>query len=691
MAKFSPHAAVGEISIGEMRWLPGFWAERLEVCRSSMIPNMWNILSDDSLSHAFANFRIAAGLEQGEHSGPPFFDGDLYKWLESVASVFAATGDQALGSLMDEVIPVIAMAQRSDGYLHTPVIIAERNKTGLAASKDSPAPAAAGGASAAPATLAGSTLGCDVATGPAPQAMADRLHFEVYNFGHLMTTACRHFEATGKRSLLDVAVRAADYLIGRFSIPDPNTAKNNICPSHYMGLIELYRITGEPRFRDFAASLIDNRSLIVDGTDDNQDRIPFRNQRRAVGHAVRANYLYAGIADVYAETGDRSLLPALMSIWNDVASTKTYITGATGALYDGVSPDGDEDHWSIQRIHQAYGREYQLPNTTAYNETCANIGNALWNWRMFRITGEARYMDVVETVLYNSMLSGISLDGTKYFYQNTLREERLMPVHLRWPRRRAPYISSFCCPPNVLRTIAGSGTMAYGLTEDGVCVNLYGSSKLTTALRDGRKFSLSQQSAYPWDGAVLVTLDEVLGDGVPGGEFTLSLRIPAWAAGASLVAENGGLSTPVPCEPGSYASIRRAWKKGDTVHLSLPMRPRLLLAHPLVEESRNQAALMRGPIVYCLESADLPAGLGVKDVLLPSDALITETKGREELSGMTLLECESRVLETGRADGLYREISGYSIRPLPLRFVPYFAWDNRGPGEMTVWLPLLWR
>ena len=676
MAKFSPHAAVGEISIGEMRWLPGFWAERLEVCRSSMIPAMWKILSDDSLSHAFANFRIAAGLEQGEHSGPPFFDGDLYKWLESVASVFAATEDQALGSLMDEVVSVITRAQRADGYLHTPVIIAERNKAGPTASKLSPAPAAA----------TSSGIDCDASTALAPKAMADRLHFEVYNFGHLMTTACRHFEATGKRSLLDVAVRAADYLIGRFAVPDPNTAKNNICPSHYMGLIELYRITDEPRFRDFAAALIDNRSLIVDGTDDNQDRIPFRAQRKAVGHAVRANYLYAGVADVYAETGDESLMPALESIWNNVASTKTYITGATGALYDGVSPDGDEDHWSIQRVHQAYGREYQLPNTTAYNETCANIGNALWNWRMFRITGGARYMDVVETVLYNSMLSGISLDGTKYFYQNTLREERLMPVRLRWPRRRAPYISSFCCPPNVLRTIAGSGAMAYGLTEDGVCVNLFGSSRLTTSLKDGRKLSLSQESAYPWDGAVAVTLDEV-----PGSEFTVSLRIPSWAAGASLVAENGGRSTPVPCEPGSYAAVRKAWKKGDRLLLSLPLRPRLLIAHPLVEESRNQAALMRGPLVYCLESADLPAGLGVKDILLPSDALITETKGRGGLSGMTLLECEGRVLETGSADGLYREISGYSIKPLPLRFVPYFAWDNRGPGEMTVWLPLLWR
>jgi DUF1680 family protein len=652
-----------------------------------MIPAMWKILSDDSLSHAFANFRIAAGLQKGEHSGPPFFDGDFYKWLESAASVFAATRDPALGALMDEVVAVIAAAQRADGYLHTPMLIAEKNKAELATVAASspkgkaPAPAPEGQAPAADVKP-----DCDASTAPAPKAMADRLHFEVYNFGHLMTTACRHFEATGKRSLLDVAVRAADYLIGRFAVPDPNTAKNNICPSHYMGLVELYRVTGEARFKDFAASLIDNRSLIADGTDDNQDRIPFRDQRKAVGHAVRANYLYAGAADVYTETGDESLLPALASIWNDVAATKTYITGATGALYDGVSPDGDEDHWSIQRVHQAYGREYQLPNTTAYNETCANIGNALWNWRMFRISGEARFMDIVETVLYNSMLSGISLDGTKYFYQNTLREERLMPAHLRWPRHRVSYISSFCCPPNVLRTIAGSGTMAYGLTEDGVAVNLYGSSRLSTALADGRKFAISQESAYPWDGKIIVTMEEA-----PEGEFAVSLRIPAWAAGATLVVEGGGRKSLVPCEPGSYAKIPKVWQKGDRIALSLPLKPRMLLAHPLVEESRNQAAVMRGPLVYCLETADLSDRLGVKDVLLPSDAIFTEEKGEGILAGMTLLSCVGRVLGAKPAEGLYRELADYSLEPLSLRFVPYFAWDNRGPGEMSVWLPLLWR
>ncbi|HWR11724.1 MAG TPA: glycoside hydrolase family 127 protein [Rectinemataceae bacterium] len=669
MAKFSPYAIVGEIPVGDMVWTKGFWADRVECCHSSMIPAMWSILVNDSLSHAFANFRIAAGMEEGEHSGPPFFDGDLYKWLESVASVFALTKDPELDSLMDRVIGVIAKAQRADGYLHTPVIIAERNKARKASADGAAAPAPA---------YAGSD-----AAAPAVKAMVDRLHFEVYNFGHLMTTACRHFEATGKRAMLDVAVRAADYLIDRFANPDPQTAKNNICPAHYMGLIELFRITGKSRFRDFAAALIDNRNLIQDGTDDNQDRIPFRDQRKAVGHSVRANYLYAGVADVYAETGDETLLPPLFSIWDNVAHAKTYITGATGALYDGVSPDGDEDHWSIQRVHQAYGREYQLPNTTAYNETCANIGNALWNWRMFRITGEVRFLDVIETVLFNSVLSGISLDGRKYFYQNTLREESVMPVKLRWPRHRSAYLTSFCCPPNVLRTIAGAGTMAYGITDKGVTVNLYGGNRLATKLKDGSPIRLSQKTNYPWDGDIAISVEEA-----PAGEFSISLRIPNWAPGATISVN--GQPVEAPCAAGAFREIRRSWAAGDLIRLTLPMAARMLCAHPLVEESRNQAAVMRGPIVYCVESADLPEGLSIKDIMLRSDAVFSEEPGTGALKGLTLLGCAGARLPSGSEDSLYRELPSRAPEDLPLKLVPYFAWDNRGEGEMTVWLPLRW-
>lgn len=671
MVKISPYALVAELPVSDVSWENGFWAGRIGRCRETMIPSMWKILDDPSLSHAFANFKIAAGLEEGKHSGPPFFDGDLYKWLESVADIYAQTRDPALDSLMDEVIAVIAKAQRADGYLHTPVLIAQKGQ-GEGEKRE----------------------------------LGDRLHFEVYNFGHLLTTACRHKQATGKDSMLGVARKAADYLVERFRNPDPETAKNNICPSHLMGLVELYRMTGEKKYVDLAAALIDTRDLIKDGTDDNQDRIPFRAQRRAVGHAVRANYLFAGAADVYSENGDASLLPALESVHANVAHTKTYITGATGALYDGVSPDGDEDHWAIQRVHQAYGREYQLPNATAYNETCANIGNALWNWRMFRITGEAKFVDTVETVLYNSVLSGISLDGTKFFYQNALRQERALPFSLRWPRTRSRYLSSFCCPPNVLRTIAGAGAMAYGVTREGLTVNLYGGNRLDTSLADGSRLSLTQATDYPWDGKIAIRIDEA-----SGRAFSLSLRIPAWARGAR-VSVNGVESAEKPV-PGSYFAEKRAWKAGDTVELELPMTPRLVLSHHLVEETRNQAAVLRGPIVYCLESNDLPEGVRLPDVLLPGSIRLETFPGSGALSGMTLLRGTAcRLVSSAGAGGdeLYPELGQWSLEDIPVTFIPYFAWDNREPvmerpvdknsvggkrgaeehGEMSIWLPLRW-
>lgn len=683
MLQVSPYAVLGEIPVTHVRWTGGFWGLRFECCHKAMIPAMWRILEDDDLSHAFANFRIAAGLEGGVHSGPPFFDGDLYKWLEATASVFAATGDPELDRLMDHVIGVVAQAQRQDGYLHTPVLIAE----GAASRKDSGSTGAAAQDDSA-GTSTGDRAGA-VALSAAPGALRDRLHFEVYNFGHLMTAACRHFQATGKRTLLDVAIRAADYLDIHFKDQNPEIAKNNICPSHYMGLAELYRTTGHRRFRDLASYLIDNRNLIKDGTDDNQDRIPFRQQRKAVGHAVRANYLYAGAADVYLETGDRTLLPALDSIWDNVVRTKTYITGGTGALYDGVSPDGDEDHWAIQRVHQAYGREYQLPVATAYNETCATIGSFLWNWRMLRISGNARHADAMETALYNGILSGISLDGTQYFYQNTLRELAVMPVLLRWPRHRAPYLTSFCCPPNVVRTIAGSAIHAWGLLADGVAAILYGNSRLQTTLPDGNSIVLDQYSGYPWHGDIVIRITEA-----SRSPMRLDLRIPAWAEGASVSVkrvDGGAVAQMPPCIPGSFVSLRMAWQSGDEVSMHLPIKPRLVFSHPLVEESRNQAAVVAGPIVYCLETADLPEGCPVSAMYIDSSTEFQPIPGEGLLAGLTVLRCQGARMRSSGSDALYRDLSGMAFEDARFDLVPYFAWDNRMKGEMSVWLPVRWR
>src|SRR5262249_19670862 len=296
--------------------------------------------------------------------------------------------------LMDEVIATIRQAQRADGYLHTPILIRQRNGESDA------------------------------------QPFQDRLQFEAYNLGHLLTAACVHHRATGKTNLLQVAVKAGDFLHAAFQKPTPELARIAVCPSHYMGLVELYRTTKDPKYLQLAKTLVDLRDRVPDGSDDNQDRIPFRKQTQAVGHAVRANYLYAGAADIYAETGDRTLLEPLLKIWDNLVATKLYVTGGCGALYDGASPDGAKEQKQIGRVHQAYGREYQLPNSTAHNETCAAVGNVLWNWRMLQITGEAKYADLLELTLYNAALAGIGLDGKSFFYTNTLRQLDRMPVEL---------------------------------------------------------------------------------------------------------------------------------------------------------------------------------------------------------------------------------------------------------------------
>jgi DUF1680 family protein len=645
----SPHAKLGLIGMTDARWTAGFWADRLKVCGEVMVPNMWRLISDPTISHIWENFLVALGQKEGRFRGPRWQDGDLYKWLEAAAWVYSQTRQDSLDGLMDEVIATVARVQQPDGYIHTPVIIA-RDRSNQ-----------------------------DVAP------FHDRLDFEMYNMGHLMTAACAHHQATGKKSLLDVARRAGDFLCQAFATPTPQLAAHAVCPSHYMGLVDLYRATGETRYLDLVVKLVEMRTLMQGGGDDNQDRIPFRQQTVALGHAVRANYLLAGVADVFSETGDAALLGPLEAIWKSVVFGKMYVTGGCGALYDGASPDGAKDQKSITRVHQSYGREYQLPNLTAHNETCANIGNALWNWRMLRLTGQARFADIVERVLYNSMLSGISLDGKRFFYTNPLKRVAAMPFELRWSRTREPFISSFCCPPNVVRIIAQANGFSYSTSPDGVWVNLYGSGVLETSLPDDSAVKLRQETDYPWDGKVTITVDAA-----GGKTFGLMVRIPGWAEGAT-VTVNGKAVEPK-ATPGEYLKLRRTWSAGDVVQLDIPMPPRLIEANPLVEETRNQVAVCRGPLVYCLESVDLPAGVRVADVVIPRDIELVPRPAKD-FSGLMegIVALEGQALAADSVDwtgALYRPVRTAPLRTIPIRLVPYFAWDNRGMGEMAVWLPV---
>jgi DUF1680 family protein len=631
---------------------------------------MWRLLEDPQISHAYANFLIAAGRNEGRHEGPPWHDGDLYKWLEAVAAVYAVTKDEQLDRLMDDLIELIGSVQRDDGYIHTPTLIRQRQAGGV-------------------------------------QEFEDRLHFETYNMGHLMTAACIHHRATGKDSFLDIARKAADYLRRFYEEAAPELARNAICPSHYMGVIELYRTTRDHTYLELGRNLIEIRDLVTDGSDDNQDRVPLRQQTRAVGHAVRANYLHAGIADVYAETGQADLLATLEALWTSVVEQKMYITGGCGALFDGASPDGSPDEDVIARTQQAYGREYQLPNVTAYNETCASVGNALWNWRMLAITGDARFADVLELVLYNGILGSIGLDGKSYFYTNTLRRLNDLPFELRspgnnWPkpgttdsgtpdagtRMRQAYIGCFCCPPNVVRTIAEVHNYAYSLSDGAVWINLYGSSVLDTTLADGSRLRLTQETDYPWDGRVTLAVDSITTS-----PLDLMLRIPGWARNAT-VSINGKPVDDI-IEPGTYLRLARIWSKDDRIELTLPMNARLIESHPMVEENRNQVAVMRGPLVYCLESVDLPVGTDITEIVIPRDIQLRSRNDRalgDALDGVTVLEGRARIPSgrPHRAHSLYQEVSDSSLQDIDIRLVPYYAWGNRGEYEMTVWMPMTW-
>jgi uncharacterized protein len=642
----SPHSKVQSVGLDEVHWTHGFWADRFELCRTQMVPSMERLMEGTNYSQFFQNFRIAAGLVKGNPRGAPFNDGDFYKWLEGACAVLAVKKDVELDKRIDEIITVVAKAQREDGYIHTPVLIRARN----------------GDANAVP--------------------FSDRNNFEMYNMGHLLTTACVHHRVTGKTNLLAVARKAAGFLYQTLYGASPEVARSSVCPSHYMGMIDLSRETHEQRYLELAKKFFELRSQIKDGSDDNQDRIPFEQQTNAMGHAVRANYLYAGAADLFMESGDESLWKPLEPIWKNVTEQKMYITGGCGALYDGASPDGSKDQKNITRVHQAYGRNYQLPNTTAHNETCANIGNVLWNWRMFLVTGEARFMDVVELALYNSVLSGVSLDGTNFFYVNPLRTTATLPTDLRWKHQRVPFVSSFCCPPNLVRTIAESAGYAYAKSADALWVNLYGGSTLTTELSGGNKVTLTQETEYPWNGRVRITVNEC-----GGKKFALKFRIPGWSKGGTVRLN----LKPSQATTGSasYFEIKRMWHSGDIVDLNFPMPTKLVEANPLVEETLNQVAVKRGPMVYCLESPDISPETRLVDLSILANIDLRAHFDNRLLGGVVVLEGVASVRAARDWKGeLYREVQSSVPLQAKIKMIPYFVWANRGASEMSVWIPL---
>ena len=656
----SQQAIMTNTPLGSVKWTGGFWADRFNVMSTTGIWSMWDTWNTpyetlDAMglhgSNGFRNFEVAAGTVKGKHHGPPFHDGDMYKWLEACATVYAITKDPKLDALMDKFIEQVALAQRADGYSHTPVVISERN-----AGIDSHANAE---------NAAGIEIGKDQ-----KHAFASRLNFETYNLGHLITAGIIHKRATGKTTLFDCGKKAADFLYNFLTNDAAELSRNAICPSHYMGAAEMYRETGDAKYLTLAKGLIAIRDSVENGEDHNQDRHKFREQYEAMGHAVRANYLYAGVADLYAETGEAQLMKNLSAIWDDIIQHKIYIMGGCGALYDGVSPDGTTyNQPSIQQIHQAYGRQFQLPQEAAHNEICAQIGMMLFSWRMFQTTGDAKYIDNIENELYNGILSGISIDGKDFFYTETLRRTKEFPYTMRWPKHRQHYITCFCCPPNTLRTLCQAQEYAYAVSGQTLYVNLYGQNALKT-----KNLEVEQTTDYPWDGKVTLTVKKAKN------LQTIQLHKPNWCDKYTVKVngENADLR------------ITRKWKKGDVIELSLDMRPRLVEANPLVEEAKNQVAVMRGPIVYCLEGQDIQGNCRISDIALPADIQLKEVPMTIEGHSFTALEGDAVVTNDKTWDNqtLYRELSKPSSRKVRIRLIPYYAWDNRGIQDMSLWLNL---
>ncbi len=646
----SPHVTFRSIDIGDCEWTEGFWADKVEVAEHTMVPHMGTLLMGE-VGHGLNNFKIAAGLLEGKAKGMWWHDGDFYKWMEASMYLYAMNGEEKIIKELDELIEIIGLAQEPDGYLSTHTQI-----------KGTP-------------------------------RYSKVNHHEMYNSGHLITSACIHHRLTGQTNFLEIAKKNADFLYEKFQPTPANLKSFGFNPSQIMGLVELYRTTEDKRYLELAQTFIDNRGSVMKGNiyaqpddptvpsffqgDQHQNRTPLREEKEAVGHAVLGMYLWSGAADVYAETGEKAIVDALDRIWDSAINRKMYLTGALGQVHHG----GGEKPFDM--VHEGFINDYMMPNATAYNETCANVSNAMFNWRMLGLKGEAKYADVMETVLYNSALVGISLEGKDYFYANPLRMNKGQRDYSDTESAcREPYIACFCCPPNLVRTLVKMSAWAYSKTEDGLAVNIYGGNKLKTTMTDGSAIELSQQTAYPWDGTVSLTIDKLKRE-----EFTLQLRIPGWADEATIMIN--GQPANVVAKPGTYAKINRKWKRGDFVTLELPMPVNMVEGHPLIEEVRNQVALKRGPIVYAIETPDLPEDAKILDVYLPGDQTFEAVHRPDFLGGVMVINADIKLRDSS-GEQMYRKVSKPDWTTYSTQLVPYYSWNNRGISEMTVFLPVLW-
>ena len=644
----SPYAKLHNIDMASVHWTEGFWAQRYRQTHEVTLHRLWELLADPNAGHVLDNMRIAAGLQEGDFSGTNWQDAWLYKWIEAAACIYRTTGDRWIDERMDEAIALIGQAQQDDGYISTQITVPNRKR------------------------------------------WQDPRDHEAYVMGHLITAGCIHHRMTGKDSLLEIAIRSGDFLSKTLGVNvSPSFAHN---PTVVMGLVELYRETGQREYLDCAKRVVDGRGEHpkpggffyqgpgIAGTDLIQDRVPLRRETAVVGHNVFFTYLFAGAADIYLETGDETLRAPLERLWQDLTQHKMCINGGVSPMGHGLSKRNDP-------VGESVGAPYFLPCADSYNETCGQIGNLMWNYRMLCFGEDVRYADMMELELYNGFLGGIGLDGESWFYRNALRrydKDHAVSGHNDMAERGLPGRRRVCCPTNLLRTLAELQNYLYSVSGDGLWVHHYGGNVLDCHLADGRRLKLTQQTAYPWDGRITLTMDAVEGDE----PFAIRLRVPGWARDATLTV-NGKTAENTPVA-GRYVIVKRPWKTGDAMELNLPMPARLMQAHPKAEQLRNQVAVMRGPVLYCLESPDLPDEMDLNNVYIPSDIALNPTPADDLPFGMLALEGSALYRpEPSWTTDLYRQFEGHPLKPLPIRLIPYFAWSNRGSSTMSVWLPVV--
>jgi DUF1680 family protein len=609
-----------------------FWTPRLETNRTVSVPF---IFRQNEQTGRVANLERAAGRRAGRYEGRRFNDTDVYKAIEAAAYTLVHHPDPALQARVEALVELIAAAQQQDGYLFPARTIDPAN----------PAPG----------------------VGPRRYAHLNGSH-ELYNFGHLYEAAVAHQLATGRASLMGVARKNADLVAREFG-PGARRA----VPGHEeieLALVRLFRATRERKYLELARHFLDERGRPHETEDYppgpfamyndrayRQDHAPLVEQRRAVGHAVRAMYAYAAMADVAALQGDAGYAGAIAGLWQDVAAKRLYLTGGVGAR-DTV---------------EAFGDDYELPNREAYTESCASVGMVLWNHRMFLLEGDGRYVDLLERTLLNGALAGVSLSGDRFFYQN--------PLESAGDVERSPYFEVACCPANLARLLAQLPGLVYAQRETALYVNLFVGSRARVAL-GGSPVEVHLTTGYPWEGSVTLRLRPER-----PAAFAVHLRVPGWARGEPLASDLyryadavsepatlrvNGAPTPIELAAG-YARLERVWAPGDSIELTLPMPVRRVLAHPGVTEDAGKAAVERGPLVYAFEAAD--HGGSVRDLALPLDAPLAVERRGDLLGGATALTGQAR---TGPD----------ASRTVPVLAVPYYAWANRGKGEMAVWLPV---